>query len=84
MELHTFTTQDALSGFIEVHIDQFMKQSHGESKVFEMVNLALIGQAISNIHDGDIDLGGSTILKGIKSQSQIGQLSLFEHYNNIR
>ncbi|KAH9271958.1 hypothetical protein BASA83_005797 [Batrachochytrium salamandrivorans] len=49
----------------------------------DMVNLALYGKAISNIHDGDIDLGGGTILKGVKKQTLIGQLSLFEHYKNI-
>ena len=50
--------------------------------------MVLMGEAISNIHDGDINLGGEgserNILKGIKRQCDIGQLSLFEHYNNIR
>ncbi|KAK5664811.1 hypothetical protein QVD99_008356 [Batrachochytrium dendrobatidis] len=50
----------------------------------DMVNLALNGVATSNVHDGNIDLGNETILKGIKKQSVIGQLSLFEHYNNIK
>ncbi|KAI8928315.1 hypothetical protein BC831DRAFT_118215 [Entophlyctis helioformis] len=50
----------------------------------DMVNLALMGAAISNLHDGDVHLGGDTVLKGVHSRADIGQLSLFEHYNNIR
>jgi hypothetical protein len=49
----------------------------------EMVNLLINGKAISNIHDDDVDLGGS-ILKGLKNVSNIGQLSLFEYYDNIK
>lgn len=48
----------------------------------EMVNLALMGKATSNTHDGDIEFAGST-LKGIHSKCEIGQLSLFEHYKHI-
>lgn len=54
----------------------------------EMVNLVLVGAAISNVHDLDIFLGGEPgqekVLKGIKSRSQFGQLSLLEHYQNIK
>ena len=53
----------------------------------EMVNLILLGQALSNVHDNDLNLGGEPgrekILKGVKAQSQFGQLSLFEHYQNL-
>lgn len=52
----------------------------------EMVNLVLVGAAISNLHDGNLDLGGDPpkILKGIHLQPLVGQLSLFEHYQNLK
>lgn len=48
----------------------------------ELVNLALIGRARSNVFDGTKDLGGM-ILRGIDERSNIGFLSLFEHYENL-
>ena len=48
-----------------------------------MVNLLVMGKAISNLHDGDFDFGGTT-LKGIHETSDIGQLSLFEHYGHLK
>ncbi|XP_051930355.1 probable ubiquitin carboxyl-terminal hydrolase MINDY-4 [Hippocampus zosterae] len=51
----------------------------------ELVNLLLMGRAVSNVFDGDVELdsgnGNSTLLKGIKAPCNIGLLSLFEHYN---
>ncbi|CAK6958067.1 probable ubiquitin carboxyl-terminal hydrolase MINDY-4 [Scomber scombrus] len=51
----------------------------------ELVNLLLCGQAVSNVFDDDMELdsgnGNITLLKGIKGHSDIGLLSLFEHYN---
>ncbi|XP_077390341.1 putative ubiquitin carboxyl-terminal hydrolase MINDY-4 isoform X2 [Festucalex cinctus] len=51
----------------------------------ELVNLLLVGRAVSNVFDGDVDLdsgnGNSTLLKGLKAHCNIGLLSLFEHYN---
>ncbi|CAM1313487.1 FAM188B (predicted) [Pycnogonum litorale] len=51
-----------------------------------MVNLMLIGKACSNVFDGviELDSGGESksILKGILKRSEIGFLSLFEHYNS--
>ncbi|XP_049577554.1 probable ubiquitin carboxyl-terminal hydrolase MINDY-4 [Syngnathus scovelli] len=51
----------------------------------ELVNLLLVGRAVSNVFDGNVELdsgnGNSTLLKGIKSHCNIGLLSLFEHYN---
>ncbi|KAJ8403230.1 hypothetical protein AAFF_G00354470 [Aldrovandia affinis] len=51
----------------------------------ELVNLLLCGQAVSNVFNNDVELdsgnGNITLLKGIKQQSDIGLLSLFEHYN---
>ncbi|XP_023222960.1 probable ubiquitin carboxyl-terminal hydrolase MINDY-4 [Centruroides sculpturatus] len=52
----------------------------------EMVNLMVIGEAVSNVFDNNLELntGGTekTILHGIHSVSDIGLLSLFEHYNS--
>ncbi|KAM3876177.1 putative ubiquitin carboxyl-terminal hydrolase MINDY-4 [Diretmus argenteus] len=51
----------------------------------ELVNLLLCGRAVSNVFDNDMELdsgnGNLTLLKGIKCRSDIGLLSLFEHYN---
>nr|XP_057928632.1 probable ubiquitin carboxyl-terminal hydrolase MINDY-4 isoform X2 [Doryrhamphus excisus] len=51
----------------------------------ELVNLLLVGRAVSNVFDGDVELdsgkGSSTLLKGIKHPCNVGLLSLFEHYN---
>lgn len=49
----------------------------------EMVNLLINGKAISNIHDGNIDIGGA-IIKGLNRKCEIGQLSLFEYFNNLK
>ncbi|KAJ3270894.1 hypothetical protein HDV01_007365 [Terramyces sp. JEL0728] len=49
----------------------------------DMVNLILIGKAISNPHDGNIDLGGQ-LFKGISDKCEVGQLSLFEYYENLK
>ena len=40
----------------------------------------LTGQAKSNVHDGDKDLGDNFILKGIERQSDVGFLSFFEAF----
>ncbi|XP_013775381.1 probable ubiquitin carboxyl-terminal hydrolase MINDY-4 [Limulus polyphemus] len=52
----------------------------------EMVNLFLIGKAVSNVFDGMVELGTAdkdkTILHGIPETSDIGFLSLFEHYQS--
>ncbi|KAJ3233979.1 hypothetical protein HDU81_001804 [Chytriomyces hyalinus] len=53
----------------------------------EMVNLLLVGQAMSNVHDGDYRLGEGAdvkVLKGIRKTSQFGYLSLFEHYGSMK
>ncbi|NXK47336.1 MINY4 hydrolase, partial [Chauna torquata] len=51
----------------------------------ELVNLLLTGKAVSNVFNDVIELnsgnGNITILKGITSRSDIGLLSLFEHYD---
>ncbi|KAM9761743.1 putative ubiquitin carboxyl-terminal hydrolase MINDY-4 isoform 2-T2 [Menidia menidia] len=51
----------------------------------ELVNLLLCGKATSNVFDNDMELdsgdGNTTLLKGIKGHSDVGLLSLFEHYN---
>ncbi|KAI6645852.1 hypothetical protein LOD99_13111 [Oopsacas minuta] len=52
----------------------------------ELVNLLLTGRAVSNVFNGDMQLntGGdmTMLLKGIPSVSEIGMLSLFEHYGS--
>ncbi|XP_070566145.1 probable ubiquitin carboxyl-terminal hydrolase MINDY-4 isoform X2 [Ptychodera flava] len=52
----------------------------------EMVNLITTGAAVSNVFNDviELDSGGTDvqILKGIKSRSDVGLLSLFEHYGS--
>ena len=53
----------------------------------EMVNLLLTGRATSNVFDKDVVLGSgeeSTVLKGIHSTSDIGLITLYEHYKSCR
>eukprot|EP00062_Callorhinchus_milii_P023624 gi/632982668/ref/XP_007908263.1/ PREDICTED: protein FAM188B [Callorhinchus milii] len=51
----------------------------------ELVNLLLTGRAVSNVFNDVVDLdsgnGNITVLKGITGRSDIGLLSLFEHYS---
>ncbi|XP_069815363.1 probable ubiquitin carboxyl-terminal hydrolase MINDY-4 [Dendropsophus ebraccatus] len=51
----------------------------------ELVNLILGGRAVSNVFNDVMELdsgnGNITVLKGISGRSDIGFLSLFEHYN---
>lgn len=47
----------------------------------ELVNLLLHGKCISNVFDNEVNLD-EKILHGIKAQSDIGFLSLFEHYGS--
>nr|XP_028605534.1 probable ubiquitin carboxyl-terminal hydrolase MINDY-4 isoform X1 [Podarcis muralis] len=51
----------------------------------ELVNLLLTGQAVSNVFNDVMELdsgnGNITLLKGVSARSDIGVLSLFEHYN---
>ena len=53
----------------------------------EVVNLFLFGSAVSNTFDGDVTLGESgddvTVLRGVPKKSDIGLLSLFEHYKSV-
>jgi ubiquitin carboxyl-terminal hydrolase MINDY-3/4 len=46
----------------------------------ELINLMLVGRASSNVADGDVDMGEDIVLKGVNTKSQIGFLTLFEHY----
>ncbi|XP_072820828.1 probable ubiquitin carboxyl-terminal hydrolase MINDY-4 isoform X5 [Vicugna pacos] len=51
----------------------------------ELVNLLLTGKAVSNVFNNVVELdsgdGNITLLKGIATRSDVGFLSLFEHYN---
>ncbi|KAK9134475.1 hypothetical protein Syun_013805 [Stephania yunnanensis] len=40
----------------------------------EIVNLLLCGQAVPNVFDGNMDLGGGMFLKGIPTSVEVGQL----------
>ncbi|KAM3822772.1 putative ubiquitin carboxyl-terminal hydrolase MINDY-4 [Vipera latastei] len=51
----------------------------------ELVNLLLTGKAVSNVFNDMMELdsgnGNITVLKGVTGRSDLGLLSLFEHYN---
>ncbi|GAB2270615.1 hypothetical protein Dimus_005497 [Dionaea muscipula] len=47
----------------------------------EIVNLLLCGQAVANVFDDRIDLGGGMFLKGISMDMDVGFLSLLESLN---
>ncbi|XP_023323183.1 probable ubiquitin carboxyl-terminal hydrolase MINDY-4 [Eurytemora carolleeae] len=49
----------------------------------ELVNLLLIGEAVSNVFDNTVHFSEEIILKGVKRKSAIGFLSLFEHYKSV-
>lgn len=46
----------------------------------EMVNLALTGQARSNVFNGERDMGEGMLIRGVTGRQEIGFLTLFEHY----
>eukprot|EP01147_Barroeca_monosierra_P009127 gene9128-1426_t len=51
----------------------------------ELVSLLIVGHACSNTHDNDRHLGDGKdqiVLKGTRKRSDIGLLSLFEHYGS--
>uniref|UniRef100_A0A6V7QWB8 ubiquitinyl hydrolase 1 n=1 Tax=Ananas comosus var. bracteatus TaxID=296719 RepID=A0A6V7QWB8_ANACO len=47
----------------------------------EIVNLLLCGQAVPNVFDGRMDLGGGMFLKGIPTAVEVGFLTLLESLN---
>ncbi|KAB2603544.1 protein FAM188A-like [Pyrus ussuriensis x Pyrus communis] len=47
----------------------------------EIVNLLLCGQAVPNVFDGKMDLGGGMSLKGISKTVEVGFLTLLESLN---
>uniref|UniRef100_A0A1B6CJA8 Ubiquitin carboxyl-terminal hydrolase MINDY n=1 Tax=Clastoptera arizonana TaxID=38151 RepID=A0A1B6CJA8_9HEMI len=49
----------------------------------ELVTLLLTGRAVSNVFDNNIQLD-SCILKGVTKRSDIGFLSLYEHYDSCQ
>lgn len=49
----------------------------------ELVNLILTGRAVSNVFDNNLQLG-SCLLRGVSRRSDIGLLSLYEHYNSCQ
>ena len=64
-----------------------MKKASSYLSHFKVVNLLLTGQATSNVFDHTVDLSSGqdkNILKGIQDTSDLGLLSLFEHYQSCR
>lgn len=53
-----------------------------------MVNLILTGRAVSNVFNDVMELDSGSedkmILRGVNSRSDIGLLSLFEHYGSVK
>ncbi|KAI9078625.1 hypothetical protein K1719_039374 [Acacia pycnantha] len=47
----------------------------------EIVNLLLCGEAVPNVFDGRMDLGGEMFLKGISRHVEVGFLTLLESLN---
>lgn len=47
----------------------------------EIVNLLICGQAVPNVFDGNMDIGGGMHLKGIPSNVEVGFLTLLEALN---
>ncbi|BFG40753.1 hypothetical protein CerSpe_270260 [Prunus speciosa] len=47
----------------------------------EIVNLLLCGQAVPNVFDGKMDLGGGMSLKGVSRTVEVGFLTLLESLN---
>lgn len=66
----------------DMDVDGQLMGAHGYCSQ-EMVHLLLVGSATSNTFDGDKVLSESLVLKGISRRSDIGLLSLFEHYDSI-
>ncbi|KAH6939718.1 hypothetical protein HPB50_020954 [Hyalomma asiaticum] len=74
LTLSTFTSKAAL-------------QEYYSSCVFkEVVNLLLVGKAVTNVFDNKLCFGNeeTTVLRGITSRSNIGLLSLYEHYKSCK
>ncbi|CAB4059475.1 MINDY3_4 [Lepeophtheirus salmonis] len=72
-------------------IDNIMKEMDTTDSPFvgahgyctqEMVNLLLTGSATSNAFDGSMSISDGILLRGITCESELGFLSLFEHYGS--
>lgn len=50
----------------------------------EMINLLTVGVAASNVFDNKVSLDGGVVLRGVTTRSDIGLLSLFEHYGSCK
>ena len=46
----------------------------------ELINIMLTGQAVSNVFDNHVDMGGGLICRGIQSQPAIGYLTQLESH----
>ncbi|XP_060542137.1 probable ubiquitin carboxyl-terminal hydrolase MINDY-4 [Pantherophis guttatus] len=76
-------TIDRIRGDVDVTTNTLIG-AHGYCTQ-ELVNLLLTGKAVSNVFNDVMELdsgnGNITILKGISGRSDLGLLSLFEHYD---
>uniref|UniRef100_A0ACB8FVM5 Ubiquitin carboxyl-terminal hydrolase MINDY-4 n=1 Tax=Sphaerodactylus townsendi TaxID=933632 RepID=A0ACB8FVM5_9SAUR len=81
--LHRDSSQQRIRGDFDVITNQLIG-AHGYCTQ-ELVNLLLTGKAVSNVFNDVVELdsgnGNTTALKGISGRSDIGLLSLFEHYD---
>lgn len=67
--------------FIYDYALKFMKYKSVYFCIQEIVNLLLCGQAVPNVFDGRMDLGGGMFLKGVSSNVEVGFLTLLESLN---
>ena len=49
----------------------------------ELINTMLVGRSTSNCHDGDKQMGDDLVLKGVTRRSEIGFLTLYEHFGHF-
>lgn len=59
--------------------DNSLLTEHGYASQ-ELLNVLLVGKAVSNVFNGDKDMGDNFIIKGVHKNSSIGFLTLFEAY----
>uniref|UniRef100_A0ACB8FX65 Ubiquitin carboxyl-terminal hydrolase MINDY-4 n=1 Tax=Sphaerodactylus townsendi TaxID=933632 RepID=A0ACB8FX65_9SAUR len=83
LDLHRILFSFRIRGDFDVITNQLIG-AHGYCTQ-ELVNLLLTGKAVSNVFNDVVELdsgnGNTTALKGISGRSDIGLLSLFEHYD---
>ncbi|PIK40008.1 hypothetical protein BSL78_23155 [Apostichopus japonicus] len=87
--LYSVIFSKSLEGIID-EMDEPTNQLMGHHNYCtqEMVNLILTGRAVSNVFNDIMELDSGTgpkcILKGLNKRSDVGLLSLFEHYGSCK